>query len=116
MRQRLLCGIVACLLCLGYVNLIGAAETVHFRSADGHTDLVGYLFLPSGRAPHPAVIMLHGRAGVYSALAQGAYNADTLSKRHKFWGEFWASHGYVALLVDSFGPRGYWQAFRKHSY
>jgi carboxymethylenebutenolidase len=23
------------------------------------------------------------------------------------WGEYWAAHGYVALLVDSFGPRGH---------
>ena len=22
------------------------------------------------------------------------------------WGAYWAEHGYVALLVDSFGPRG----------
>ena len=60
--------------------------------------------------------MLHGRGGPYSSLAKGVYNADTLSKRHKFWGEFWASHGYVALLVDSFGPRGYWRGFPKASY
>jgi len=59
--------------------------------------------------------MLHGRGGPYSSLAKGVYNADTLSERHKFWGEFWASHGYVALLVDSFGPR-YWRGFPKASY
>ena len=92
------------------------AETVHFRSGDGQTDLVGYLFRPSGPGPHAAVVMLHGRGGPYSSLAHGAYNADTLSKRHTFWGEFWASKGYVALLVDSFGPRGYWQGFPKNSY
>jgi len=116
MRQRLSAGIIACLVYLYCVSPVSGAETAHFWSADGHTHLVGYLFLPSGRGPHPAVIMLHGRAGAYSSLAQGVYNADTLSKRHKFWGEFWASHGYVALLVDSFGPRGYWQGFPKHSY
>jgi dienelactone hydrolase len=92
------------------------AETVHFRSGDGQTDLIGYLFLPSGPGPHAAVVMLHGRGGPYSSLAKGVYNADTLSERHKFWGEFWASHGYVALLVDSFGPRGYWRGFPKASY
>jgi dienelactone hydrolase len=91
------------------------AETVHFRSGDGQTDLIGYLFRPSGPGPHAAVVMLHGRGGPYSSLAKGVYNADTLSERHKFWGEFWASHGYVALLVDSFGPR-YWRGFPKASY
>jgi dienelactone hydrolase len=92
------------------------AETVHFRSGDGQTDLIGYLFRPSGPGLHAAVVMLHGRGGPYSSLAKGVYNADTLSERHKFWGEFWASHGYVALLVDSFGPRGYWRGFPKASY
>jgi dienelactone hydrolase len=91
-------------------------KTVHFRSGDGQTQLTGYLFQPAGRGPHPAIVMLHGRAGLYSSLARGVYNAGTLSKRHKFWGEFWAERGYVAVLVDSFGPRGYWQGFPKHSY
>jgi carboxymethylenebutenolidase len=91
-------------------------KTVHFRSGDGQTQLIGYVFTPAGRGPHPAVVMLHGRAGPYSSLAHGVYNAGTLSKRHKFWGEFWAERGYVAILVDSFGPRNYWQGFPKHSY
>jgi carboxymethylenebutenolidase len=92
------------------------AETVHFRSGDGETDLIGYVFRPSGPGPHAAVVMLHGRGGPYSSLAKGIYNADTLSERHRFWGAFWASHSYVALLVDSFGPRGYWRGFPKASY
>jgi carboxymethylenebutenolidase len=102
------------------VHLLSAqprtAKTVTFPSGDGKTQLTGYLFQPAGRGPHPAVVMLHGRAGPYSSLAHGVYNAGTLSKRHKFWGEFWAERGYVALLVDSFGPRGFWQGFPKHSY
>jgi dienelactone hydrolase len=92
------------------------AETVHFRSADGTTELTGYLFRPSGAGPHPAVVMLHGRQGPFSSLAKGVYNAGTLTKRHKFWGEFWSERGYVALLVDSFGSRGYWQGFPRGSY
>ena len=104
---------------------IGAAATpatVHFPSADGHTELVGYLFTPDGPGPHPAIVLLHGRGGPYSAnvnagctvVATGqesACNAATLSKRHEMWGEYWAAHGHVALLVDSFGPRG-----RAHGY
>ena len=98
------------------------AQATHFPSADGQTELVGYVFEPSGPGPHPAVVMLHGRAGPYSAnvnadctlVAPGREspcNAGTLSKRHQMWGEYWAAHGYVALLVDSFGPRG-----RGHGY
>jgi carboxymethylenebutenolidase len=95
---------------------VRAVETVHFRSGDGQTELVGYVFRPAGSGPHAAVVLLHGRGGPYSSLAHGVYTAGTLSKRHAFWGELWASEGYLALLVDSFGPRGYWQGFPKNSY
>jgi dienelactone hydrolase len=60
--------------------------------------------------------MLHGRAGPYSSLAKGVYTAATLSQRHRQWGEFWAARGYLALLVDSFGPRGYPGGFPAGSY
>jgi dienelactone hydrolase len=90
---------------------------VEFLSLDGHTTLVGYLFEPhDGQAPFPAVVMMHGRAGAYSSAADGRYDATTLSKRHAFWGHFWADHGYAALLVDGFGPRGYPHGFQAHSY
>lgn len=80
--------------------------------------LVAYLFHPpSGVASKaPAIVMLHGRAGPYSALANGVYDAMTLSKRHKQWGEFWAGRGYAAMLVDSFGPRKYPEGFGPGSY
>lgn len=91
-------------------------KTVHFQSEDQHTMLVGYLFEPNKGGHHPAVVMLHGRAGAYSSLANGVYTSDTLSKRHKQWGEFWAERGYLALLVDSFGPRGYAGGFPAGSY
>ena len=98
------------------------AQTTHFPSADGRTELVGYLFQPAGAGPHPAIVLLHGRGGPYSSnvnagcalVAPGhdsPCNAATLSKRHAMWGEYWAAHGYVALLVDSFGPRN-----RAHGY
>jgi carboxymethylenebutenolidase len=97
---------------------ICAAEpaTVHFPSEDHQTDLVGYVFEPASPGPHAAIVLLHGRAGAYSSLAHGRYDASTLSKRHKTWGSFWAERGYIALLVDSFGPRGYPAGFGKGSY
>src|SRR3954467_8527502 len=92
-------------------------ERVIFRSGDGKTDLVGYLFRRENAARRaPAVVMMHGRAGAYSSAAKGVYNASTLSRRHRAWGEIWASRGYVALLVDGFGPRGYPQGFPRFSY
>ncbi len=91
-------------------------KTVHFLSEDQTTRLTGYLFEPSGSGPHAAVVMLHGRAGPYSSLAKGVYTSATLSKRHKEWGEFWTERGYIALLVDSFGPRGFPGGFGRGSY
>ena len=32
------------------------------------------------------------------------------------WGHVWSSLGYVAILVDGFGPRGYPQGFPRGSY
>jgi len=43
-------------------------------------------------------------------------NATTLSKRHAMWGQYWADHGYVALLPDSFGPRGKASGFGRFSH
>jgi carboxymethylenebutenolidase len=90
-------------------------ERVTFPSADHKTTLVGYVFTPD--VPHgtrvPAVVMMHGRAGPYSSRTNGVYDASTLSKRHLAWGRIWAEQGYVAVMVDGFGPRGYPQGFRR---
>lgn len=92
------------------------AKTVRFPSEDHQTQLVAYLFEPDTPGRHPAIVLLHGRAGAYSSLAKGEYSAATLSKRHKTWGQYWADHGYIALLVDSFGPRGFPEGFGRGSY
>lgn len=102
-------------------------QTVYFASADGRTELVGYLYTPAGAGAHPAVVMLHGRAGPYSSKVNagctqvGRGNASpcgvqTLSKRHQMWGEYWTEHGYAALLVDSFGPRGRGHGYGRHTH
>jgi dienelactone hydrolase len=96
-------------------------DRVTFRSLDDRTTLVGYIYAPRAEAGHPtapapAVVMMHGRAGAYSSLANGKYDATTISQRHQMWGELWAALGYVAILVDGFGPRGYPRGFPQHSY
>lgn len=120
-RFRILVGLISTLLSFTATLSVAAAaetpQTATFLSADGRTTLTGYIFQPSTRGPWPAVVMLHGRGGPYSSDDNSACtsvgpgiaspcNASTLSKRHKMWGEYWASHGYLALLPDSFGPRG----------
>jgi carboxymethylenebutenolidase len=93
-------------------------ERVSFASADRATTLTGYLFKPANPTSSriPAVVMMHGRAGAYSERANGVFDATTLSMRHKAWGREWADAGYLALLVDGFGPRGYPQGFSRFSY
>jgi dienelactone hydrolase len=96
-------------------------DRVTFRSLDDRTTLVGYVYAPRAEvdhpaAPAPAVVMMHGRSGAYSSLANGKYDAATISQRHQMWGELWAAQGYVAILVDGFGPRGYPHGFPQHSY
>jgi dienelactone hydrolase len=93
-------------------------DRITFMSGDGHTKLTGYVYKPATMAAArvPAVVMMHGRAGAYSERANGVYDASTLSLRHKAWGREWAEVGYVAILVDSFGPRGYPQGFPRFSY
>jgi dienelactone hydrolase len=114
------------LVMLGVVLAVGMAEAaaaslperVTFASADGRTILVGYVFKPEGPHPSrmPAVVMMHGRAGAYSSAARGKYDASTLSRRHQQWGQIWAGQGYLAILVDGFGPRGYPSGFPRFSY
>ena len=93
-------------------------ERVTFRSLDdARTELVGYLYAPVGvEGPAPAVALMHGRAGAYSSLARGVYDASTLTQRHQFWARYWAERGYYALIVDGFGPRGYPGGFGRGSY
>lgn len=95
-----------------------APERVVFPSLDdGRTELVAYLYSPLGvEGPAPAVVLVHGRAGAYSSLADGVYDATTLTMRHRYWAQYWSERGYYALIVDSFGPRGYPGGFGRGSY
>jgi dienelactone hydrolase len=51
------------------------------------------LYLPSGFAPEGAVVVLHGCNGV--------------SPHDRWWARRLTEWGFAALLVDSFGPRGF---------
>jgi dienelactone hydrolase len=103
-----LIGIVGVIFSLPALAATKGPETVHFLSDDGATTLVAYLYRPVGvTGPAPAVVMMHGRAGPYSSLAKGVYDAKTLSKRTKDWAALWTGQGYWVLVVDGFGPRGY---------
>jgi dienelactone hydrolase len=50
------------------------------------------LYAPTGPGPHPAVVLLHGCSGITPTTRR--------------WAATLAEWGYVALVLDSFGPRG----------
>ena len=74
-----------------------AAETVAFPG-EGVT-LKAVLYRPAGPGPFPAVVALHGCAGLYGAKGD-------LSPRHADWAERLEQQGFIVLLPDSFGSRG----------
>lgn len=86
---------------------------------DGYS-LLAYLFKPNPDqfpAPRPAVVLMHGRAGLYSSSQHGqgcdgqftpnnCFNVTTLSIKLDSWARRWQELGYVTLVVDGFGSRG----------
>ncbi|MCC7484357.1 MAG: dienelactone hydrolase family protein [Burkholderiales bacterium] len=93
------------------------AATAHSRAADYETAWVSFpalkpfegkpveldalVYRPSGPGPFPALIPLHGCGGMFTS--QGYPTAS-----YRNWADILVSRGYVALLVDSFNPRGHW--------
>ena len=80
------------------VNLAPAAEKpprlVEFESPlAGPQALQGYLRLPDGPGPSPAVVLMHGCGGGWRGLDER-------------WGRLLAQWGYVTLTIDRFGTRG----------
>jgi len=69
-------------------------EKVTFASLDPrlHAALSATLHHPAGSGPFPAMVLLHTCGG--------------LQPHEDDWGVWFARAGYIALVVDSFGPRG----------
>jgi hypothetical protein len=67
------------------------AKGIELKQEPG-TPLRGLLVCPEGEGPFPAVVLLHG--------------CDSIQPFQEQWAKDLASWGYVALLVDSHGPRG----------
>jgi dienelactone hydrolase len=61
--------------------------------------LSGWLYRPESEGSFPALVLLHGCGGLYNS--QGM-----VTPSYRYWAEMLRGEGYVALLVDSFGPRG----------
>jgi dienelactone hydrolase len=80
-----------------------AGETVRFpgepRQGRSAARISGVLLRPPGAGPFPAIVMLHGCSGLWA-------RSGAIQSKPRFWAEHFRERGYVALLVDSFGPRG----------
>jgi len=74
-----------------------APEAVELVS--GTTKLKAYLFRPEGKGPFPAVVALHGCAGLSG-------NSGPVRLRYRDWGQRLVEQGFVVLYPDSFGSRG----------
>jgi dienelactone hydrolase len=69
------------------------------RAGQPDPQVDGYLFQPAaGTAPHPAVVFLHGCAGLFAA-------SGAMTPREADWAARLTGLGYVILAVDSFGAR-----------
>ena len=82
---------IAALMVILTVTPVFSSEMVAIKGARQDT-LIAKLTKPDGNGPSPAIILLHGSIG--------------FDKHYDDWAERLASWGYVALLLDSFGPRG----------
>jgi dienelactone hydrolase len=81
--------VLACLLAAGCLS-----TRVHFPNATPNKplEISGWLSRPQGHGPFPAVVLLHGCHGVSASTND--------------WARWLLGHGYVALVVDSWDPRG----------
>lgn len=91
--------IVANVIALLAPGLAGAItpEQVEIPYSDGK--LRALLYRPAGAGPFPAVIGLHGCAGI-------AGPSGAPASRYPDWGERLASAGFAVLYPDSFASRG----------
>lgn len=117
-RDLLRASIVSLVLCWKAINPVSAADSVQFEGAHFQAGLTArqaiangipifapapkivqaYIQKPDGPGPFPAVIVLHGCAGLGSLF-------DQHSARN-FWPDLLISWGYAVLVVDSFTLRG----------
>ncbi len=93
MRTRRLAGVGLALLCLlgGCAAPLADVKFPSGAQADRVT-LTGMLHRPAATGPGPAVVLLHTCAGLRPHVTA--------------WAQWLAREGYVALIVDSFTPRG----------
>jgi dienelactone hydrolase len=90
---------LAVIIALLVLTRAAAAEPELVEIPEGSTKLKAYVYRPAGDGPFPAVVALHGCAGL-------AGRSGPVARRYRDWGERLAAAGFVVLFPDSFGSRG----------
>ncbi|MCY4098502.1 MAG: dienelactone hydrolase family protein [Rhodospirillales bacterium] len=88
--MRVLLTAIWCVAVLG-----GGGCTPSERVTVPDTEASGFLAVPEGSGPFPAVVLMHGCSGLDPEVRKG----NQVHVRHL------VSEGFVALVLDSFGPR-----------
>jgi dienelactone hydrolase len=100
-RRARLCAVAA----MVWLGLTGASaqpialEPVTFPSLDGKTTLQAIMLRPREQGPRPAVVLLHGCTGLQVGGA--------MLPIYRVWARLFATRGYLALVLDSAGSRGF---------
>src|SRR5262249_46520724 len=81
------------------VTRAAAAAPELVEIPEGSIRLKSYVYRPAGDGPFPAVVALHGCAGL-------AGRSGPVAGRYRDWGERLTAAGFVVLFPGSFGCRG----------
>lgn len=98
MKRGIMCLVLA--LCIALFNFdISASEqlTLTFQSAGSSEQITATLIKPERGGPFPAVVIMHDCSGLGSRSSGAPLR----------WAQELVSQGYVALIPDSFTPRGF---------
>ena len=88
---------IAVTACGGAARAAGA-ETIEIAQ-EGAIPLKAVLYRPDGAGPFPAIVAMHGCAGLFDRSGAPA-------PRYRDWAEHLNKAGFVVLFPDSYGSRG----------
>jgi len=77
------------------------AVDVSFSNSQ-NTKITAKMYRPTWDGSRPAVVLMHGCAGIFSFSDPG----KGVAKLYLEWAQRLTAAGYIALVVDSFTPRG----------
>lgn len=91
--------------------LVSGQKNVYLTNKRGER-IKARLALPSGTTKRRAVVLLHGSGGMFKMPSSSDKDAgrtcsDTMESQFNRWAARLTSAGYVVIIPDSFGSRGY---------